>query len=363
MSTSLIIVGKSLKINKPFLDYIDSQVALHVRTPEQKIFLDKSETTLFEALEDTIKGSKQTLILASDESFNLVGKIISTLSEDVLELQENTLVPSKSKEYCSNSYLLEYQGSSVNILKAKENEKLPKIFLTSEESSTIFSLIGLDDISTKILLEPLADTYEIKLSSTSLVDGWSLVEATTYKYGNLEGFLKSVKSLFPDKFIESSNVLSHIVSSLKSANKTVTVAESCTGGGIASMITSISGSSEVFNGSIVSYSNNIKKIWLDVSESTLEKHGAVSEFCVREMLEGALKRSSSDFAVATSGVAGPTGGSDSKPVGTVFVGACMKNGDIFVERLLLNGDREYVQKQSCYHALRLLLQVGGDIFF
>ena len=363
MATTLIIVGKSLKINRPFLEYIDAQISLHVETPKRKIFLDKSESNLFETLENCINQSSQTIIVASSDSFNLVGKIIATLNEDVLELKQNTLIPSKSKEYSDNSYLTNYNSKKVNILRAKENEKLPQIFLTCKESSTQFSLIGLDEDSTKILLAPLADTYEIKLSSTSIVEGWSFIEATTYKYGNLENFLKSVKSLFPDKFIENGNVLAHIVKSLKDANKTVTVAESCTGGGIASMITSISGSSEVFNGSIVSYSNTIKKAWLGVSDDTFKNYGAVSELCIREMLEGVLKRSSSDFALATSGVAGPTGGTDEKPVGTVFVGARSKNGDVLVERVLLQGNREYIQKQSCYHALRLLLHVGKEVFF
>ena len=363
MATTLVIVGKSLKINKPFLSYIDSQIELHVEVPNQKIFLDKNETHLFEVLENIINQSEQTIILASNDSFNLIGKIISTLSEDVLELKKNTLIPSKSKEYSNNSYLLEYQSKKINILRAKENEKLPQIFLTCKENSTLFSLIGLDEDSTKILLEPLADTYEIKLNATSIVEGWSFIEANSYKYGNLENFLKSVKSLFPDKFIPNGDVLTHIVKSLSSANKTVSIAESCTGGGIASMLTSINGSSQVFNGSIVSYSNTIKKAWLSVSEETFKSYGAVSELCIREMLEGVLKRSSSDFALATSGIAGPTGGSESKPVGTVFVGARAKNGEILVERLLLDGDREYIQKQSCYHALRLLLHVGKDVFF
>jgi len=363
MATTLIIVGKSLKINRTFLEYIDSNISLHVKTPNQKIFLDKNETHLFESLEKIIRESEETIIVASDDSFNLIGKIISTLNEDVLELKDETLIPTKSIEYSKNSYLLEYQGKKVNILRAKENEELPQIFLISKESSTCFSLIGLDEDSTKILLEPLADTYEIKLTSTSIVEGWSYIEASTYKYGNLESFLKSVKSLFPDKFIENENVLAHIVNSLKDANKTISVAESCTGGGIAAMITTISGSSNVFNGSIVSYSNSIKKAWLGVSEDTFKSYGAVSELCIREMLEGVLKRSSSDFALATSGIAGPTGGSKSKPVGTVFVGARAKNGDILVERLLLQGNREYIQKQSCYHAFRLLLHVGKEVFF
>ena len=363
MYTTLVIVGKSLKVNKPFLEYIDSHISLYVETPNQKIFLDKNESHLFEVLEKIIDQSNQTIILASDDSFNLVGKIISTLNEDVLELKQNTLIPSKSKKYGTNSYLLEYEGKEVNILRAKENEKLPQVFLTCKKNSTLFSLIGLDEDSTKILLEPLADTYEIKLNTTSIVQGWSFVEATSCKYGNLKNFLKSVKSLFPDKLINNGDILTHIVESLKNANKTISIAESCTGGGIAAMITSISGSSEIFNGSIVSYSNNIKKAWLGVSEETFKSYGAVSELCIREMLEGILKRSGSDFALATSGIAGPLGGTKSKPVGTIFVGARAKSGEILVERVLLNGDRAYIQKQSCYHALRVLLHVGKNIFF
>ncbi len=363
MDSTLIIVGKSLKINKPFLEYIDSHISLHVATPKQTIFLEKNETDLFDILERTITDSNQTLILASHDSFNLISKIISTLNEDVLELKEQTLIPSKSKLYSTNSYLIEYQGKQVNVLRAKENEKLPEILLTYNESSTLFSLIGLDEDSTKILLNPLADSYDIKLTTTSIIDGWSLVEATSYKYGNIENFLKSVNSLFPDKFIPNSDVLTHIVSSLKNANKTVSIAESCTGGEIASMLTAVGGASEVFNGSVVSYSNTIKQSWLGVSEDTFKSYGAVSELCIREMLEGILKRSSSDFALASSGIAGPLGGTKSKPVGTIFIGARSKDGEVLVERLLLEGDRAYIQKQSCFHAFRLLLQVAKDVFF
>lgn len=363
MATTLVIIGKSLKINKPFLEYIDSHISLHVKTPDKKIFLDKNDNSLFDKLEQIINDSEQILLLVSKENFNLINKFISTLSEDVLELKEGMLLPSKTVTYTHKSYLVKYNEKDINIIEAIETEELPEIFLTCKEESTLFSLIGLDDDSTKILLNPLADAHEVKLTSTSLIDGWSIIEASTYKYGSLENFLKSVKSLFPDKFIANDNILEHIVNSLKQDNKTLSVAESCTGGQIASMITSISGSSAVFNGSIVSYSNDIKNVWLGVSKETFENYGAVSELCVREMMEGVLKTTLADFAMATSGIAGPDGGTKDKPVGTVYVGARAKNGEIIVERLLLQGDRSYIQKQSCYHALRLLLYVGNDLFF
>ena len=363
MATTLVIIGKSLQINRVFLDYIDAQISLHVEAPTKKIFLDKTDNNLFDILENILDEADQVLLIASKETFNLVNKAVCTINEDVLEVKEGMLLPSKVKRYTNGSFLIDYKSKNINIIEAIGNTTLPEILLTCNDESTLFSLIGIDEDSTKLLLSPLADTYEVKLTSSSLIEGWSIIEAKANKYGDLQNFLKAVKSLFPDKFINNQNVLEHIVHSLQIAGKTVSVAESCTGGQIASMITKISGSSQVFNGSVVSYSNDIKKAWLGVSDETFKSYGAVSELCVREMMEGSLKTSLADFAMATSGIAGPNGGTKDKPVGTVFVGARDKTGNILVERLLLQGDRNYIQKQSCYHAFKLLLEVGKEFFF
>jgi nicotinamide-nucleotide amidase len=101
--------------------------------------------------------------------------------------------------------------------------------------------------------------------------------------------------------------------------KTISTAESCTGGAIASIITSVSGSSSYFEGSIVSYSYNIKESLLNVKKETLEKYGAVSEETVREMLSGLLDKMKTDYGIAVSGIMGPGGGTEEKPVGTVWV--------------------------------------------
>jgi nicotinamide-nucleotide amidase len=138
-------------------------------------------------------------------------------------------------------------------------------------------------------------------------------------------------------------------------NKKITFAESCTGGLIASFLTKISGSSNVFDGSVVSYANEIKSKWLGVDERVLEKFGAVSEETVQQMLLGILEISENDYAVAVSGIAGPTGGTKEKPVGTVFIGVSDKNGKFFVERLQLNGSREEVQYQTMMNAIRIFL--------
>jgi nicotinamide-nucleotide amidase len=101
--------------------------------------------------------------------------------------------------------------------------------------------------------------------------------------------------------------------------KTIATAESCTGGAIASLITSVPGSSSYYEGSIVSYSYDIKESLLDVKKETLEKYGAVSEETVKEMLDGLLEKMKTDYGIAVSGIMGPGGGTDEKPVGTVFI--------------------------------------------
>ena len=110
-----------------------------------------------------------------------------------------------------------------------------------------------------------------------------------------------------------------VIRLLQSKNKTVSTAESCTGGNIAHLITSVAGSSKVFNGSIVSYANSVKENLLHVKEETILRFGAVSEETVTEMVYGVLKQVKTDYAIATSGIMGPDGGTTEKPVGTVWI--------------------------------------------
>lgn len=110
-----------------------------------------------------------------------------------------------------------------------------------------------------------------------------------------------------------------VVRLLSMKNKTIATAESCTGGNIAHLITSIAGSSLVYKGSVVSYANEIKEDLLGVKKETLKQFGAVSEETVNEMVQGALTELKTDYAIATSGIMGPAGGSPDKPVGTVWI--------------------------------------------
>ena len=139
---------------------------------------------------------------------------------------------------------------------------------------------------------------------------------------------------------------------LRANNQTITTAESCTGGLVASMITKISGSSDIFNGSIVTYSNKIKNQELHVKNKTLEKFGAVSIEVVDEMLIGVLKKFDANFAIAISGIAGPNGGTRNKPVGTVIIGISDENNHKIVNIYNFKGSREDIQIQAAKVVLK-----------
>ncbi len=143
---------------------------------------------------------------------------------------------------------------------------------------------------------------------------------------------------------------------LRENDLTITAAESCTGGLIASMITEISGSSDIFNGSIITYSNKIKSQELEVKKKILEKYGAVSIQVVNEMLEGVIKKFNADLAIAVSGIAGPSGGTKSKPVGTVVIGIMFKKYPKIVEVCHFKGSRKEIQKQVAKYAFKKILK-------
>ncbi|HJE03849.1 MAG TPA: CinA family protein [Aliarcobacter thereius] len=143
---------------------------------------------------------------------------------------------------------------------------------------------------------------------------------------------------------------------LKKSKKTITCAESCTGGLVASMITKIPGSSEIFNGSLVSYSNEIKHKELNVSYDTLNNFGAVSIETVKEMLDGVIYKFDADYAIAISGIAGPNGGTKNKPVGTVVIGISNKFGKNNIKTYMFKGCRETIQKKAAKTSLKKILK-------
>ena len=167
--------------------------------------------------------------------------------------------------------------------------------------------------------------------------------------------LEALKGILGDAMYsdEDDTLETCIAKLLKGTGKTISTAESCTGGSIAALLTSVAGSSEYFLGSVVSYANSVKSGVLGVDEKIIEEHGAVSSECVAAMAEGVRKLTGSDFSIATSGIAGPGGGSDAKPVGLVWIGvSSQKSTETF--SMVFKGDRKRNIERFAANALNIL---------
>ncbi|HOA17200.1 MAG TPA: competence/damage-inducible protein A [Fervidobacterium sp.] len=153
--------------------------------------------------------------------------------------------------------------------------------------------------------------------------------------------------------LDDSDMQDVVYKLLKDNGLTVSFAESCTGGLISSTFVDIPGVSDVYKGGVITYSNESKMKILGVAQETLEKHGAVSEECVREMVDGCKRLFNSSFAVAVSGIAGPSGGSEEKPVGTVCI-ALATPTKIISSTHLLRGDRNSIRRRSMLFSFDIL---------
>ena len=136
--------------------------------------------------------------------------------------------------------------------------------------------------------------------------------------------------------------------------RSLATAESCTGGLIANFITNAPGASEIFLGGYVTYANNAKSDLLNVAPKLIEKHGAVSEQVACAMAEGARARATSTYGVATTGIAGPSGGSDQKPVGTVYIALASEESETIAKRFFFPTDRATFKQLAAQTALDLL---------
>jgi len=203
---------------------------------------------------------------------------------------------------------------------------------------------------------PYANLGEVKLRITARAK--NEVEAKSI----IKPVKEKLKKEF-SKFIfgeDNDTLPSVLIKELNERNQTIVFAESCTGGLLSSSLTSISGSSQVFQGSIVSYSNELKNSLLNISEEKLTKYGAVSEEVCEAMAINVKKKLGADWGIAISGIAGPNGGSQDKPVGLVFISIAGPNNHITNIKKIFNSTRNRIEIQTlsvnvCLNSLRLIL--------
>ena len=173
---------------------------------------------------------------------------------------------------------------------------------------------------------------------------------------SIKPVVKELKERFGDKIYttrESETLEQHVLGLLKRRHMTLTTAESCTGGLLAGTLINVPGASDIYNEGYITYANESKHKILGVKKKTLKNEGAVSEACAKEMAKGAAKAAGANAAVAVTGIAGPGGGTEEKPVGLVYI-ACSINGKVWVEQHQLNGDRQKVRDLTVKRALDML---------
>jgi len=229
-----------------------------------------------------------------------------------------------------NKLLFSMPGVPFEMRYLMEHEIIPLIKKHYNLKPVFHKTLLLTGIAESILAEKISD-WEDSLDKNvrlAYLPAYSSIRLRLSVYEpdeNTEPYIESkveeLKRIVPENIIAYEDIkLEELVGKLlKDRHCTVATAESCTGGKVASLITSVSGSSEYYKGSVVSYCNEVKADVLGVSRADLEKYGAVSSTVAEQMASGVRRLLKTDYAVATTGIAGPTGGSDEKPVGTVWI--------------------------------------------
>lgn len=222
-------------------------------------------------------------------------------------------------------------------------------------------LIGMNEADIRTSISDLIDNEDVKIEIKPFDAKTYIIlsaDADTEEAAKdlIKPVSKEIKRRF-GKYIYSTKekitLEMSVVNLLEKNELTISTAESCTGGLLAGRIINVPGVSDVYKEGFITYTNKAKRKTLGVNKATLKKYGAVSAQTAREMALGAALEADSDVSVSVTGIAGPDGGTDEKPVGLVYIGVCVKN-KVHVEEFRFSGDRANVREQTVISALGLL---------
>jgi competence/damage-inducible protein cinA C-terminal domain len=363
MKNLILIIGDEIRVNRPFLNYIFEIYENKFGVLDDVIFIRNKDTNLAEILEHFIANRRNLTIFCAPSSFAVVSQILASLCDDSIELTNGLLSPTTAICAQKGTILMKIKECIINLIQADPLTQIPPILMNKEGERKNFYIVDFEPDLIRSAMEKICIKFGIFIQISRVCKYVVQVRAKTGEFGNLNGFLKEVAIKFDNLVIFDANLAQFLVNKLRQLDMRVTFAESCTGGLAAARLCEISGASDVFSGSFITYANELKTQILGVREEILREFGAVSRECVSQMLSGAIRASGSDFAVAFSGIAGPGGGSDEKPVGTVYIGAMDSAGNCIIERFLLSGDRNYIRETSVNIGYALLLKLRVDLFF
>jgi len=358
METTLFLFGEALIDDVVLRRYVLRHLSAAGRRPRRRFESERPEHAFLSEL-DASRTRGEVFIFCTEEQVSLVTRELCSFFDDVITTHDERIVPSKAKPVRTGYYRLD----NLHVLTIYPGYDLPALEVDAAQNDTARTLhfFDCDPDALASALKTASATYRVTYRLCEPVGGWFRCRLDGGRFGDVEGMHRHLQTLFP-ACVAADDFAAWLIAALEAEQKTITFAESCTGGLLSSYLTAKSGSSAVFEGALVTYSNRLKSAWIAVEESTLETHGAVSAETVEEMSLGALEVAGADYAVAVSGIAGPTGAVPGKPVGTVYVAVRSKNA-VNVERLQLHGDRNYIQEQTVLAALKMLLMLDRKTFF
>ncbi len=361
MNTTLFLIGEAVIENAPLRRYIDRHLARYGIHPRETL-LRRDAERLFEESPHAGDQAQQIWIFCDPALAALVAREIATYCGDNLVMRRGRLVPSMSVDHEADDYSLVRGHTCLHIIPARSGSDLPGLQPhPSETASALLHLFDTDEQAVKEALKQLRPAYRVSAVLSEPVPGWLQCRLETDRLGDLDGALQQLQERFPYS-AAAENIALWIIERLEAEGRHITFAESCTGGLLSYYLTKESGASNIFDGALVTYSNRLKSAWIAVENAVLEAHGAVSRETVEAMSAGALDVARADYAVAVSGIAGPTGGTAEKPVGTVYV-AVRSAERLQTAHLQLHGDRNYIQEQTVLHAVKMLLMLDKKRFF
>lgn len=257
-------------------------------------------------------------------------------------------------------------GPSQELIPMWEQEVLPRLaaegLLHETEAYLQIRTFGLGESALENKLAPiLADLKEIKVSfcfHQGVVDVRLSPQSAGVTAEDLRGVGEACRDLLGDDFVcfGHDSLAKVVFDQMRGFERTLAIAESCTGGLLSDSFTNIPGASKIFAGGVVCYNNDAKIQMLDVPECLLNQHGAVSAECAVAMVTGAAERFSADYALSITGFAGPGGGTPENPVGTIYLGFCCQVG-VWSRKLVFTGGRQAVKQRAVNAALDWLRRV------
>ena len=321
--------------------YFNKKMILHEPSLEWiKKYLDIKDEEALEANKKQAYFPEGATILPNEKG-TAPGAIISENNKTLIILPG----PPKEMKSMFNNHVVKYLSDMTGeVIKSKTL----RIFGIGE-SLMAKKINDIIQNSTNPTVAPYAKDYEVTLRVTAKEKNEEKCEAL------INPKCEEIKSILGEYIYgEGETSLDTVVAELLYKKKlSISTAESCTGGMVAATLISYPGISDVFKEGAVTYSNEAKMKRLGVKEETLNNFGAVSEETAREMAEGIAMEAKTDIGISTTGIAGPGGGTEEKPVGLVYIGVCIK-GNVIVEKFNFTGDREAVRKKATMNALNIL---------